>query len=104
MKPARINQLSNILKPTFSISFFLSADYIDEIYSTFLDAKKGNALGAAIEELEAMTPAPMNTMLEKQSQSEAIELWKRRKTMVTQEIPRTGEGVTAAEQAIHNQK
>ncbi|XP_044176759.1 uncharacterized protein LOC114964351 [Acropora millepora] len=64
-------------------------DYIDDIYNTFLDAKKCNTLRAAKEDLEAMTPAPMNAMLEKQPQDEAIELWKKRKSMVVQDIPRT---------------
>ncbi|CAB4008089.1 Hypothetical predicted protein [Paramuricea clavata] len=46
-------------------------------------------LEAARLELQAMTPAPMNTMLEKQPRDKATELWKKRKSMVVQEVPRT---------------
>ena len=67
----------------------LLADYIDDIYNTFLDAKKCNTLRAAKEDLEAMTPAPIKTMIEKQPRDEAIELWKKRKSMVVQDIPST---------------
>jgi hypothetical protein len=40
-----------------------------------------------------MTPAPMNTMLEKQPRDKATELWKKRKSMVVQEVPRTVQGI-----------
>ena len=73
--------------------FLLLADYIDDIYNTFLDAKKCNTLRAAKEDLEAMTPAPINTMIEKQPRDEAIELWKKRKSMVVQDIPSTVAGI-----------
>lgn len=62
------------------------------MFNTFVSAKQENALDAAFDELQAMTPAHMNSMLEKQPKEEAINLWKRRKTMVVQEVPRTAQG------------
>ena len=51
----------------------LILDYVDEIFSTIICFSiKTNALKKAREELKTMTPAPMNTMLEKQPKSEAI--------------------------------
>ena len=59
------------------------------MYDTFIEAIQGKNLPAAIEELNAMTPEPMNTMLEKQSWQEATDVWKKRKSMVVQEVPPT---------------
>ena len=67
---------------------------VDYLYNTFLDATKCNTLRAAKEDLEAITPAPMNTMLEKQPRDEAIELTKKRKSVVVQDIPRTVAGIS----------
>ncbi|XP_031559838.1 uncharacterized protein LOC116296014 [Actinia tenebrosa] len=64
-------------------------DYIEDIYTTFIETKQEKKLPAAVEELEAMTPAPMNTMLEKQSRNGALQLWKKRKSMVVQEVSGT---------------
>ena len=54
----------------------------------FIDAKQNKKLEAARLELQAMTPAPMNTMLEKQPRDKA-----KRKSMVVQEVPRTVQGI-----------
>ena len=50
----------------------LILDYVDEIFSTICLSIKTKALKKAREALKTMTPAPMNTMLEKQPKSEAI--------------------------------
>lgn len=53
--------------------------------------KNGNAKAQHVRvkpNYEAMTPAHMNTMLEKWPGDEAIELWKKRKSMVVQDVPR----------------
>ena len=39
-----------------------------------------------------MTPAPMNTMLQKQPRKEATDAWRKRKSMVVQEVPGTTAG------------
>jgi tRNA U34 5-carboxymethylaminomethyl modifying GTPase MnmE/TrmE len=67
-------------------------DYVEEIFNTFVDAKLNKKLKAARKELETMAPAPMNTMLEKQPRKEATEAWRKRKSMVVQEVPRTLQG------------
>lgn len=36
-----------------------------------------------------MTPESMNTMLEKQPRQEATDAWRKRKSMVVQEVPAT---------------
>ena len=67
-------------------------DYVEEMFNTFVDAKLNKKLKAARKELETMAPAPMNTMLEKQPRKEATEAWRKRKSMVVQEVPRTLQG------------
>lgn len=62
------------------------------MFNTFIDGKLNKKLTAARKELETMTPAPMNTMLEKQPKEEATEAWRKRKAMVVQEVPRTIQG------------
>lgn len=59
------------------------------MYDTFIKASKEKKLKEAVNQLNAMTPAPMNTMLEKQSKEEAVAVWKKRKSMVVQEVPGT---------------
>ena len=48
-------------------------DYVDDIYQTMVEAIGTKKLEDAIDELIEKTPAPMNTMLNKQSREEAIE-------------------------------
>jgi hypothetical protein len=40
-----------------------------------------------------MEPAPMNTMLQKQPREAATEAWRKRKSMVVQEVPGTLPGI-----------
>lgn len=49
-------------------------------------------LAAATQELTEMTPAPMNTMLEKQPVAEAIEKRRRRRAMIVADVPPTTTG------------
>ncbi|XP_031551765.1 uncharacterized protein LOC116289030 [Actinia tenebrosa] len=72
-------------------------DYIDRVYDTFIEAQSQKNLLGALEELNAVTPAPMHTMLEKQSRQDAVTLWKKRKSMVVQEVP--GTALNEAERA-----
>jgi len=48
-----------------------NVDYVEEIFQTFLTATKEELKGAA-DKLKDMAPAPMNTMLEKESRSSAM--------------------------------
>ena len=47
-------------------------EYVEEIYNVMLDAGD-EKLNAACDALVKMTPAPMNTMLEKQPKEDAIQ-------------------------------
>lgn len=47
-------------------------DYVEEIYQTYLLAHKDNKLEEELSNLIAVTPEPMNGMLEKQNREEAI--------------------------------
>ena len=64
------------------------ADYIEDIYQTFL-AQSTTELMQARSDLKLMTPPPMNTMLEKESKIVAIKKHFDRKAMVTLNIPPT---------------
>ena len=45
---------------------------MEDVYQTYLAAQEKDQLKTAMQELSAMNPPPMNTMLEKQSAEEAI--------------------------------
>lgn len=71
-----------------NISVSTFPDYVEEIFQTFLMATP-EQLAAATQELNEMTPAPMNTMLEKQPVAEAIEKRRRRRAMIVDVPPTT---------------
>ena len=66
--------------------------YVEDIYQVMLCAIEADKLKSAKNDLKEMTPLPMNTMLVKQSKSEAI--WKKvqRKGMTTVNVPTTNPG------------
>lgn len=64
------------------------AEYIEEIYQTYLQSTKEELSAAAIT-LREMTPAPMNSMLEKQPREEAIEKKAKRMKMTVEDVPPT---------------
>ena len=68
-------------------------DYVNDIYQTMVEAIEKKQLNGAIDELAKKTPAPMNTILTKQSREEAIEKRKKRDTMQLVDIPPTNPGV-----------
>lgn len=74
-----------------NISVSTFPDYVEEIFQTFLMATP-EQLAAATQELNEMTPAPMNTMLEKQPVAEAIEKRRRRRAMIVEDVPPTTPG------------
>ena len=67
------------------------ADYVEEIYQTFVNASK-KALKDAATKLTAKTPVPMNRMLERQPQEEAIQKRVERKKMKAEDVPPTTPG------------
>lgn len=64
------------------------AEYVEEIFQVYFSSSKGE-LGEAARKLRSMTPAPMNTMLEKQPREEAIEKRVKRTKMVVIDDPPT---------------
>lgn len=67
--------------------------YVDEIYQVMVKEIDSDRLKKAATELEALAPAPMNTMLDKQNKVEAIQKHIARKEMVTEEVPPTNPGL-----------
>ena len=63
-------------------------DDAEEMFNTFVDAKLNTKLKA-----ETMAAAPMNIMLEKQPRKEETEAWRKRKSMVVQEVQKTLQGI-----------
>ena len=72
-----------------SISDFL--DYVEDILQTLVKATK-EELKKAAADLKKKSPAPMNTMLEKQSKDEAMKKKDDRSKMVTEDVPPTTPG------------
>lgn len=66
---------------------------MEEIFQTFLNASKEEMVNAAAM-LSEKTPAPMNTMLEKQSRDEAIKKKEERSQMVVKDVPPTTPGTS----------
>ncbi|KAJ7386145.1 hypothetical protein OS493_012491 [Desmophyllum pertusum] len=64
-------------------------DYVEEIFQTTMGAIKEKKLDAAIHELKNMTPAPMNTMLEKQPRQEVLQKRDERRRMSCNDVPPT---------------
>ena len=65
---------------------------MEEIFQTFMNASKDELINAAAK-LNEKTPAPMNTMLEKQSRDEAIKK-KEESQMVVKDVPPTTPGTS----------
>ena len=62
------------------------SEYIEEIYQTYLQSSK-EELKAATIKLQELTPAPMNSMLEKQPREEALEKRAKRMKMTVEDVP-----------------
>lgn len=62
------------------------SEYVEKIYQTYLQSPK-EELKAATIKLQEMTPAPMNSMLEKQPREEALEKRARRMKMTIEDVP-----------------
>jgi hypothetical protein len=66
----------------------LLPEYVQEIYDTFLSASKEDLESAQVK-MKEMYPPPMNTMLNKQSRSEAAKKRHERMQMTVQDVPPT---------------
>ena len=66
--------------------------YVEDIYQVMFCAIEADKLKSARNDLKEMTPLPMNTMLVKQSKSEAILKKVQRKGMTTVNVPPTNPG------------
>lgn len=68
------------------------ADYVEDIYQTYIESQEKGQLGVAMQELSDMNPPPMNTMLERQSREEAIVKRAERKGKTVKDVPPTTPG------------
>lgn len=71
-----------------SMVIFTHTDYVEEIFQTYLSSTK-DKLSDAAGKLKEMTPAPMNTMLDKQPREEAIQKKVKRAKMVVEDVSLT---------------
>ena len=65
---------------------------MEEIFQTYLTATNDDFNGAA-GKLKEMTPSPMNTMLEKETKSDAIKKKQERRKKVVEDVPPTTPGI-----------
>ena len=66
-------------------------DYVEGSFQTFwkvTDEERKNA----VKKLKEITPAPMNTMLEKEAKEDALQKKRQRSNLVTKEVPPTAPG------------
>ena len=62
-------------------------DYVDAIFATICGSIKAKTSKKAQEELQTMTPPPMNTMLQKQPKSEALKKKEERRRILVKDVP-----------------
>ena len=68
------------------------AEYVEDIYQTYIESQEKGQLEDAMQELSDMNPLPMNTMLERQSKEEAIVKRMERKAKTVKDVPPTTAG------------
>ena len=68
------------------------SEYVEDIYQTYLVAQEKNQLEVAMQELGAMNPPPMSTMLERQAREKAIMKRTERNGKTVKEVPPTTPG------------
>ena len=69
-----------------SSAFLLLLDYVEEIFQTFLSASADDLKGAAAK-LKELTPLPMNSMLERESKTDAVKKKTDRSKKVVEDVP-----------------
>jgi hypothetical protein len=67
-------------------------DYVEEMFRTVVESIGTAKIKDAINELESLTPPPMNTMLNKQPRVEAIARKRKRDSMELGNVPPTNPG------------
>lgn len=67
-------------------------DYVEEIFQTYLAATNDDLKGTA-HKLKEMAPSPMNTMLEKETKSDAVKKKQQRSKKVVENVPPTTAGI-----------
>ena len=65
---------------------------MEEIYQRFLLENKQGNIANAVKELTDTSPAPMNTMLEKQPRADALKKRAERQLMTVKDVPPTAPG------------
>ena len=65
---------------------YFPLDYVEDIFQTFLTSTKDELKGAS-DKLKDITPSPMNTMLEKESKSTAVQKKMERSKKNTENVP-----------------
>lgn len=96
--PACKRQLNSIeLNPS---PLLLVVDYVEEIFQTFLSASNDDLKGAAAK-LKQITPLPMNSMLERESKTDAIKKKTDRSKKIVEDVPPTTPGKKAHIQFLH---
>ena len=72
---------------------FVLSDDVEEIFYTFMNGSREELVNAA-GKLSEMTPAPMKTVLEKQSREEALRKKEEGSKMVVKDVPPTTPGTS----------
>lgn len=108
--PSRITPNPHPPKPTskpwrspielISSAFFLVLEYVEEIFQTFLSASSDD-LKRAIAKLKELTPLPMNSMLQRESKTDAVKKKTDRSKRVVEDVPPTTPGKKAHIQLFH---
>lgn len=83
--------LNHIVKYILFFNIF-HVDYVDDIFQTMCEALQSNTLKDSITGQQTQTPAPMHTMLVKQSREEAIQKKTMRDSMQLVDVPPTNPG------------
>ena len=76
----------NFVNLIFLLSTTFFAAYIQEIYETILLSSKKDLKEAAVK-LNEMCPPPMNTMLSKQTKSDALKKRSDRRQIIIKDVP-----------------
>ena len=76
----------NFVNLIFLLSTTFFAAYIQEIYETILSSSKKDLKEAAVK-LKEMCPPPMNTMLSKQTKSDALKKRSDRRQIIIKDVP-----------------
>ena len=67
---------------------------MEDIFQTYLTSTKDELKGVA-DKLKDITPSPMNTMLEKESKSTAVQKKMERSKKITENVPPTTPGISS---------